>query len=259
MFKRINATVLSYVLLISLGLGTTLFLQQKNIQEVNLETDPNYDRQETLIQANLEFLKQLPSFGFRNLIANWTFLQFIQYYGDYDARQETGSTLIPDFLEAVIDRDPRFVRAHLMLSTATTVYAGQPETTVEYLEKALPHLSPEIHEEAHFVWSYKGTDEMLFLDRLDAAKNSYRMAAQWVSESNHPAKEAMANRYLSTANFLAENPDSVRARIGAWVNVLTNVRDEETRNRIIEEIEALGGTVNIYPNGRIRVQVPEED
>ena len=38
-------------------------------------------------------LKNLPSFGFDNLIADWTFLKFLQYFGDDEARDVTGYDL----------------------------------------------------------------------------------------------------------------------------------------------------------------------
>ncbi|AFZ51005.1 hypothetical protein [Dactylococcopsis salina] len=249
MLKRLNTAILPYVLLISLGLCATLLLQQQNLKKINLEQHQDYEQQKTFIEANLNIFKQAPAFGFSNLIADWVFLRFVQYYGDNEARDEIGNTVIPSFFETIVQHDPKFIEAHLMLSTATTVYAGQPEKTVKNLEKALTHLSPKIHQNSHFAWSYKGKDEMLFLNRIDEAKHSYAMAAKWVQKSNinDEAKQEISNRYLGTVSFLADNPDSTEARIGAWVMLLSNVQDKETRQRIIKEIEELGANVNITP------------
>jgi hypothetical protein len=41
----------------------------------------------------LKMLKTIPSFGFDNLIADWTFLKFLQYFGDDEARDVTGYNL----------------------------------------------------------------------------------------------------------------------------------------------------------------------
>ena len=37
---------------------------------------------------SLKLLTRLPSLGFDNLMANWTFLRFLQYFGDDEVRQK---------------------------------------------------------------------------------------------------------------------------------------------------------------------------
>lgn len=261
MLERMNSKAFNYFFLITFSSIAAFFLQQQNLKQINLKREINYSQQEEVARANLQVLKKLPSFGFKHLKADWLFIQFIQYFGDKEAREETGYALIPEYFEAILNNDPRFVHAHLMLSTANSVYTGKPKQTVIFLEKSLTNLSPQIHDDAHFLWSYKGTDEMLFLNQIDAAENSYRMAAQWVKQSNieKEDKQIIATRYNATANFLAENPDSKRARVGAWANILNNVQDQETQERVIREIRKLGGKVTLTENGRFNIKLPEED
>lgn len=61
----------------------------------------------------LQLLKQMPTFGFDNLIASWTFLNFLQYYGDTPVRQQTGYSLSPNYFDLITQRDPRFVDIYL--------------------------------------------------------------------------------------------------------------------------------------------------
>ncbi|MGD1920612.1 MAG: hypothetical protein ACFCAD_18055 [Pleurocapsa sp.] len=59
------------------------------------------------------------------------------------------------------------------------------------------------------------------------------------------------------SKFLADNPDSVEAQIGSWFQLLTNAKDDVTRQRAIDNIERLGGKIKFTPNG-VSVTVPEE-
>ena len=60
------------------------------------------------LSLRLQMAQQVPSFGFDNLIADWYFLGFLQYFGDQEIRQETGYQVSPDFFRIILDRDPRF-------------------------------------------------------------------------------------------------------------------------------------------------------
>lgn len=146
-------------------------MQQEKVKTLTKEKllERNYSQESLLKNAQVELLKNIPSFGFDNMLANWAMLQFIQYYGDGDARRETGYGLSPDFMEIVTKNDPKFVRAYLMMSVASSVNAGKPERTIEIMNKGLAKLSPDIND-AYFVWLYKGVDELLFLGDIPAAK-----------------------------------------------------------------------------------------
>lgn len=148
-------------------------MQQEKVKTLTKEKllERNYSQESLLKNAQVELLKNIPSFGFDNMLANWAMLQFIQYYGDGDARRETGYGLSPDFMEIVTKNDPKFVRAYLMMSVASSVNAGKPERTIEIMNKGLAKLSPDIND-AYFVWLYKGVDELLFLGDIPAAKKN---------------------------------------------------------------------------------------
>ncbi len=90
------------------------------------------------------------------MLANWSMLQFIQYYGDGDARRETGYGLSPDFMEIVTKNDPKFIRAYLMMSLASSVNAGKPERTIEIMNKGLSKLTPDVTD-AYFLWFRSNT------------------------------------------------------------------------------------------------------
>ena len=172
--KSLNLSLIKTLGLIAVigGLMTGIVaMQQEKVKTLTKEKllERNYAQESRLENAQVELLKNIPSFGFNNMLANWAMLQFIQYYGDVDARRETGYGLSPDFMEIVTKNDPKFVRAYLMMSIASSVNAGKPERTIEVMNKGLSKLTPDV-KDAYFLWLYKGVDELLFLgDKIGRA------------------------------------------------------------------------------------------
>jgi hypothetical protein len=231
-------------------------MQQEKVKTLTKEKllERNYRQESRRENAQVELLKNMPAFGFDNMLANWAMLQFIQYYGDGDARRETGYGLSPDFMEIVTKNDPKFVRAYLMMSVASSVNAGKPERTIEIMNKGLAKLSPDIND-AYFVWLYKGVDELLFLGDIPAAKKSYQMAADWAKIAGNEFIEKSAR---GTVKFLETNPDSRAPRVGAWMLVWINSQDEETRRLAKENIEKLGGKLVVVNNNQV-MAIPPKD
>lgn len=174
------------------------------------KTEVDYTQEEQSIKVVLDLQKNLHSFGFDNLLANWNFLNFIQYNGDTEARDKIGYSLTPDFFETIVDRDPRFVQAYLILSTANSIYAARPDKTVPLLNRVIQSISPETSTLAPYVWIYKGVDEILFLGDIKAAQNSYDTASKWFGIQGN---EYMSVQTRETAKFLATNPDAKKHKL----------------------------------------------
>lgn len=210
-------------------------------------------------QVFLDTQAKMPTLGYGNLLADWTLLRFIQYFGDVEARDSTGHSLIPQFFKLIVEDDPRFLQAFLMLSSANTLYAFAPKTTVTLLDQVLAQINPKLSDLTPYIWSYKGVDEMLFLGDNKAAQHSYEMAAKWALEQGGKDAQAVAKRNSETAVFLAKNPDSKKARVTAWMSIMENALDDNMRGQAIREIEALGGKVEIAPDGNLLIIFPEQD
>ncbi|MGM3306140.1 hypothetical protein ACSQ6I_09185 [Anabaena sp. WFMT] len=243
-----------------LGISLSQFPRLQKIliskQTASVETLEKDQQKENL---RLNLLKQMPTFSYDNVIADWAYIDFLQYFGDNEVRDKIGYSLSPEYFEVILKRDPRFLAAYLGLSVSTSLYAGMPERSIALMEKGLKSLSPQVPKKSYYVWRYKGTDELLFLGDSQAAKESFSQAASWAS--NFADDESKKAAFISgkTAEFLQNNPDSKFARIATWTMVLQNNVDEKTRNRAIEEIEKLGGKVVINADGIPAVTLPEKD
>ena len=258
MFNNKIKSLVSYIV-IWLGFISVVGLQKQYFDLIQSSKDNlDYLKEQSEEKVAVETQKKLPAFGFNNLIADWNFLKFVQYFGDNEARNVTGYPLVTDYFELVAKNDPRFVEAYLALSSANSLFAAQPEKTVSLMSEILANISPEISEYSFLLWTYKATDEILFLGDLEAAQKSYEQAAKWVEVQEDEAGKELASRYRGTAAFLASNPDSTQAQISAWVTVLSSSQDNKTKQHAISKIKDLGGDVIVNDDGQVKIKMPEK-
>jgi hypothetical protein len=210
-------------------------------------------------ELRLNLLQTAPAFGYENLLADWVFLNFLQYFGDDDARAVTGYRLSPKYFDIIVDHDPRFLGAYIGLSTSISLYAGEPEKSVALMEKGLKSMSPQLPPKSYYVWRQKGIDELLFLGNTQAARQSFDKAAEWASTYSSEESKTVAAISRRTSEFLARNPKSKSAQVAAWTMVFNYATDDRTRKIAISRIEALGGKVTVTPEGILQVRPPQED
>lgn len=253
-----NYLVFNFILLFVFTFGIVALQKSEvnNIKETTLSKE-EYLKQEKINKHNLNIQTQIPTLGFANLVADWIHLQFLQYFGDSKARETIGYSLSPDYFEAVVERDPRFIRAYFVLSPATSIFAGRPKKAIDLTAKGLKSVTPDLHSDAYYLWIYKGTDEMLFLGDTKSARESYKMAAIWAEKSDRPNAKQSAKNALQTAEFLEQNSGSIIAQIGAWTMVLNSSSGNITRQKAMKEIENLGGQIIVKPDGSVKIKVPE--
>ena len=241
--------------IILVGIVTLQEMQRRNLFQAEGEALATQARlQERQYESQLRLLQRMPDLGFRNLVADWTFLQYLQYFGNREHRQITGYGLSGDFFEIIIDRDPYAYDPYIFLSSSLTLYAGQPERAVELQAKGLESLTPELPPESYFIWRSKGVDEMLFLGDFEAASQSHTTAAEWAAQSPNPQAQADQDSLRQTAAFLQTEPDNPRVRVGAWQQILASAPDQPTQAIAIQNIEALGYEVVPREGGGYSIQ-----
>lgn len=222
---------------------------QKPLSAISAASFKQTAQQETQQEAlRLKMLKTLPSFGFDNLIADWTFLKFLQYFGDDEARDITGYSLSLDYFDIITRRDPRRVEIYPFLSVAVSFYQAKPEIAVQLMERGTSALSPQIDPQAWTVWRNKGLDELLLLGDIPDSIRSHEMAADWVEQT--PKGRELAQIFRGTAEFLRRDPDSVPVRFAAWSTVYAQTKDKIVRLRAKQALVKLGAQVQKDRNGK---------
>ncbi len=222
---------------------------------ITLETPEQDARQEGL---RLDLLSKMPSFGFGNMVANWTFLNFIQYYGDEPARKVTGYSLAPKYFDILTRHDPRFVESYLFLSGTISHQLGKPELALEFMKRGTDSLSPQMHPKAFSVWRCAGLDQILLLGDLPGAARSFDMTAKWAAESEE-YKQFVPN-FQGTADFLRTNPDIDFVRFQAWLVVFQDATasgDQQSIDRARRELVKMGGVEQKNSKGETGFLMPE--
>lgn len=250
-----------YILVFIIGIGGGILGLQKNrlndTLNNNLEENPSKSMlmlQEQTLKSNLTLFNQFPDFGYENIVSNFIYLNFLQYFGDRGKRSVIGYTASSLFFENIVDRDPFFTYFYFLLSTSVSIYSGRPDISLALIDQGLQAMSPNTPPDSYYVWRYKAVDELLFLGDGEAARQSHLKAAEWANLSSDPNAKAVAQRSLNTAKFLAQDVNSQSAQIAAWAQVLAGAIDDETRQIAIERIEALGGTITVDQYGKVIVQ-----
>jgi hypothetical protein len=266
----LSASLLNYLPLgwVLLALTTIVYIQLPrldNIKNQQQQASKAQLQQETVeIKQQLSMLKYIPSFGYDNLVADWKYIDLVQYMGD-DNRTKVGFEALMDYFDAVLDRDPRFLNAYLMMGGTASIFAGEPKRAVEIANKHLPLLSPKNPDRAYYIWRMKGVEELLFLGRTDDAKKSMLMTAEWTKayagDKIESSSEAMNVGKVSAkaAADIDRNPDSRQAKFQAWNMVIDNAVDDRAIQRAVAEIKALGGKVRVNAEGKVEILPPPED
>lgn len=201
----------------------------------------------------LKVLKVFPSFGFDNLIADWTFLRFIQYFGDEAARQQTGYALNTNYFEVITQHDPYWVEIYPFLSTAISYYLAKPEMAIDLMDRGTTVLSPQIDPQAWRVWRYKGIDQLLLLGDIPGSIRSHEMAAQWTAGT---PDEKLGPLFQQTALALSREPDNRLVRFMAWNELYYRSSDQIVRQRAEEELLKLGAKMNKTKDGKVVFSLP---
>ena len=195
----------------------------------------DYLAQEQAQARQIDWQRSSPNLGFSNLKANWSYLDYVQYFGDRNARETIGYKLVPEYFAAIAGIDPRFVEAHLRLSIGNSMYAGDPETTIALMEQVLAVVDPESNN-ASYLWTSKGLDELLFIGDKEAAIESYEMAAKWANLTQDERSNRTAVEELETIFFDSTELDLKQAQVRAWSSVLVHIRDSQRQREILDKI-----------------------
>lgn len=235
-----------------IALGGVASLQWVGMKRVS-ERSQNPQIAEEQESRRLQTLKRLPALGFDNLIADWTFIQFLQYFGD-DARDATGYSLGADYFELITRRDPRFADIYPFLSSTVSFYLASPKLAVQYMDRGTSALTPQVHPRAFLVWRFKALDQLLLVGDVKGAIHSLEMAAKWAKGT---PDEEYAKFYQQTADFLKTDPNSTFIRFMAWNDVYHQAADKKVKARAKQEILKLGGQERRDEKGEIFFAFPK--
>jgi hypothetical protein len=231
-----------------------------SLRAVDKTLDPLVLQRESQLRSNkLEIIKKAPKFGFNNLVANSTFVDFLGYFGNQDARNVNGYSLGFDYFDVILKQDPKFFLAYYYLSGTASGYMGDPGRSVSMMNESFKSIGLRSPEYSYYLWRLKATDELLFLGDAPAAEASMATASTWARQIGDEESLRVARISQKSADYLAKNPTSKQARFGAWAGILDTAIDNHARKLAVAKIRELGGKVELDAQGKIKLTPPAQD
>ena len=233
-------------------------LQQPQLQQLSARdvASPEDQRQESL---NLSLMNRSPSFGLDNILADWAFLNFVQYDGDTATRKAVGYPLAPKYFEMITRLDPRFVDSYVFLSSIMSYQMGMPKEAIALMDRGTSALTPKDHPRAFLVWRLKGLDQLLMANDLDASQFSYDQAGDWALASSDASVRAVGPIFKQTAEFIRTDPNNKTVLLWSWSAIYDQAvvtRDEVTQARAREMLLKIGAIERKDEKGSVYFSLP---
>ena len=244
----------------ALAIAGIIQLQQPQLSQLSARTIASAEdqRQEAL---RLSLLSRSPSFGFDNLLANWAFLNLIQYDGDTATREAVGYALAPQYFDLITRLDPRFIDSYMFLSGILSYQMGKPEEAIALMDRGTSTLTPKDHPRAFLVWRLKGLDQLLMANDLQGAQFSYDQAGDWALASSDPSSREVGPIFKQTAEFIRTDPNNRTMLLWSWSSIYDQAvvtRDEKTKERAKEKLLGIGAIERKDEKGNIFFTLPPE-
>lgn len=199
---------------------------------VSQREDQQFEATDFIVTAG----KDVPSFGYRNLIADLFWLQFLQYYGDIEARSRLGYNLSYDYLEAITERNPHFDTPYLFINLAVTYQMSRPDLSEKLFLTGIAH-NPENYR----IWQARGFLHFLYTGELGKAAYAFRQNAGLAVAQEGNAKQRWANYWMGIARAIEiPDVDTRYTRRKIWEEVYTNAADKQVKKMALAYLKPLG-------------------
>jgi hypothetical protein len=229
------------------------------LRSINALNPIELQRETDIKATKLAIAKKAPQFGFRNMVSNVTYMDFMQYFGDQDARNINGYGLGFDYFENILHKDPKFFMAYYFLSGTGSGYLGDPKRTINLMDEGFKSITPQAPATSYYLWKLKSTDELLFLGDVSASKKSLETTINWANQVGDEEAQRVANTSQELVAYLAKNPYSKQARFAAWASVFENAVDLPVKKAAAAKIRELGGKVELDAQGKLKITPPATD
>lgn len=196
--------------------------------------------------------KNLPSLGFRNAMADFFWLQFVQYYGDISTRSRSGYGLSYRYLDTITDRDPRFVKAYIFVNLAVTYQMGRPDLSEKLFLKGIAN-NPENYN----LWQARGFLHFLYTGDLKKAAYAFRQNAGFAVAQEGNAKQHWANYWIGIAKAI-EMPDvdTRYTRRKIWEEIYSTTEDRQVKKMALVFLKPLGVVITSRGNLKETIAFP---
>jgi len=224
------------------ALAAIVAIQRPYLQQMTASAVAS-DEAQRQEKSRLAVLSRLPSVGFGNVLADWTFLNLIQYDGDSETRQAVGYELAPQYFETITRFDPRFVDTYIFLSGILSHQMGRPEEAIALMDRGTTALTPDADPRAFLVWRIKGSDQLVLLNNVAESARSYDTAGDWALKSRDESVRPTGPILKQTAAFLRTDPNKQTLLLWSWSAIYDQAvmtRDRKTQDKARAKLTQIG-------------------
>lgn len=168
-------------------------------------------------------------FGMDNLVADWYWLQYVQYFGDTKAREKTNFDYCDDYLELVTAIDPKFVKAYAAASYAVAGMQEDPDKALKILSRGIL-LNPSAPDSWELYRNYAGVAFLYKKDLPTAAK-------YFIKAADAPGAPVVFRSFA--AAFYNKMNDKERA-ISLWIQYYKEAPSQELKDKTKKKLTDLG-------------------
>ncbi len=177
------------------------------------------------------------SLGLGNLWADWYWLQFVQYFGDVQARDQTNFDYCDDYLTLITTLDPQFTGAYAASAYSVAEMQEEPQKALDLMEKGI-----RLNEgkKLTYLWYlYQRAAGVSFLYLKDTRK-----AAQYLEKAS---REPGAPKVLGSfaASFYGATNDLERA-IPLRINFYLSAPNAEQQKRGQQKLKDMAVWLDLW-------------
>ncbi len=165
-------------------------------------------------------------FGYRSLLADFEYISFLQYYGNFENRK-TGYSELYKYIDSITDADPHFTFAYIYGSAILGFNVERHDEAIRIIEKGLK-FNPKI-------WRLRLYLGALTFSRLGDKESYVRFLEEALKFDDHPQ---MIETLLGNIYAQYKEPDEVALY---WAGIYKNSKHADSRKWAEEKIvEMLG-------------------
>ncbi len=223
------------------------------IQYSHLRTIAGLERQprqsaEEYLPSSLA-LKML-SLGFDQFLADFYWLQFVQYLGDSEQRAKDNYADAERYVDLIASLDPKFINAYYFAAFIIGSEQHSPNLAAQIIDRGI-----EANQDSWYLPFIAGINQYLYAhDEVKAAKY-YRMAAKFpeapkwlgrqaeILEAKIPSTIKEINVWDSIYNSSTDSVIKERARkklASLWLKVYKTSPAKEIKKRALEQLNKIG-------------------
>lgn len=217
-------------LLIVLCSFPVFWMQAKASQQRSDTAEQNYDE-----EVSLDALGKLPNFGNRNLVADFLWLRFAQYFGDSQSRSKSGYGLDYKYLEAITDRNPQFENAYRVANMAVAYKMGRADLADALLVKGI-----NANPKAFLIWQTRGFLHFLYTGDIAKAVYCFRRSAGLAVAVGGNSQQHWGNYWFAMSRYLEVSKSNTWTRRQIWGEVYASSDDASTKALALSQLGKLG-------------------